>query len=156
MLMLQRNPKNQPKSAAAKPSTNGTASRGGRTRGRGRRGRNAGRPKAKTADELDAEMVDYFDVNAATGATGAETNTNGAAAPVANGDAGMDEISVCFDIQIRSCLANMWNSERYLRRVDGFGCLIVLDCEEGGFLPKGGLRSCKDLQLSCYYPNMYY
>ena len=94
MLMIQRNPKNQPKSAAPKPATSGTATRGGRTRGRGRRGRNAGRPKAKTADELDAEMVDYFDANATNGTAGAEA-TNGATAPAANGDAGMEEISVC-------------------------------------------------------------
>ena len=95
--MTQRNPKNQPKSAAPKPATSGAATRGGRTRGRGRRGRNAGRPKAKTADELDAEMVDYFDANAANGTAGAEA-TNGATVPATNGDAGMEEISVCFKI----------------------------------------------------------
>ena len=67
--------------------------------GRGtRRGRNAGRPKAKTADELDAEMVDYFDANAASG-TAATTDSsgtvNGASAPATNGEEiGMDEISV--------------------------------------------------------------
>ncbi|KAL9606167.1 MAG: hypothetical protein Q9179_000681 [Wetmoreana sp. 5 TL-2023] len=83
---------------AAKPVTNGTATRGRPARGRGRgRGRNAGRGKPKTADELDAEMVDYFDANAANG-TGQGTDTataNGAAQPVANGgdDLGMDEIS---------------------------------------------------------------
>ncbi|KAL8709228.1 MAG: hypothetical protein Q9220_005971 [cf. Caloplaca sp. 1 TL-2023] len=82
---------------AAKPATNGTATRGSGTRGRGRgarRGRNAGRGKPKTADELDAEMMDYFDTSAANGgADGAAAN--GAAQPVANGDdLGMDEISV--------------------------------------------------------------
>ena len=97
VLMIRRNPKNQPKSAAPKPATNGTATRGGRTRGRGRRGRNAGRPKAKTADELDAEMVDYFDANAANGTAGAEA-ANGATAPATNGDAGMEEISVCSEV----------------------------------------------------------
>ena len=61
-----------------------------------RHGRNAGRPKAKTADELDAEMVDYFDANAVNGAAGAEA-TNGATAPAANGDAGMEEISGCLE-----------------------------------------------------------
>ncbi|CAD6576518.1 MAG: argininosuccinate synthetase [Alectoria sarmentosa] len=90
--------KNQPKSAAAKPATNGTATRGGRAGGRGaRRGRNVGRPKAKTADELDAEMVDYFDANAANGTsatTDAAGTVNGAAAPATNGEEiGMDEIS---------------------------------------------------------------
>ncbi|KAK0517205.1 hypothetical protein JMJ35_000360, partial [Cladonia borealis] len=55
-----------------------------------RLGRNAGRPKAKTADELDAEMVDYFDANAANGTASAEA-TNGATAPATNGDAGMEE-----------------------------------------------------------------
>ena len=94
MLMVYSQPKNQPKSAAAKPVTNGTTARGGKPRGRGaRRGRNAGRPKAKTADELDAEMVDYFDVNAANGATA--TTDAGAAQPITNGGEGMDEISVC-------------------------------------------------------------
>jgi len=77
------------------------SARGGRGRGRGvRRGRNAGRPKAKTAEELDAEMVDYFDANAANGTTsGVDVGavTNGAVQPAAtNGgeDLGMDEISV--------------------------------------------------------------
>lgn len=79
--------------------TNGTATRGGRVGGRGaRRGRNTGRPKAKTADELDAEMVDYFDANAANGTaatTDAVATVNGAAAPATNGEEiGMDEISV--------------------------------------------------------------
>ncbi|KAM0804530.1 hypothetical protein BDR22DRAFT_969852 [Usnea florida] len=91
--------KGQPKSAAAKPATNGTATRGGRVGGRGaRRGRNAGRPKAKTADELDAEMVDYFDANAANGTaatTDAAATVNGSTAPATNGEEiGMDEISV--------------------------------------------------------------
>ena len=97
--MEDRQGKNQPKSAAAKPATNGTATRGGRIGGRGaRRGRNAGRAKAKTADELDAEMVDYFDANAVNGtatATDAAATMNGAAAPATNGEEiGMDEISV--------------------------------------------------------------
>ncbi|KAL2044200.1 hypothetical protein N7G274_002905 [Stereocaulon virgatum] len=85
-------PKDQPKSAAPKPATNGTTERGRKTRGRGaRRGRNAGRPKAKTADELDAEMVDYFDANAANGTTATTDAT--VAQPIANGGEQMDEIS---------------------------------------------------------------
>lgn len=98
---MDRQPKGaKPKSAAPKPATNGeTTTRGGGTRGRGgRRGRNAGRPKTKTADELDAEMVDYFDANAANGtAATAETAaaTNGSAQPsgTVGEDLGMDEIS---------------------------------------------------------------
>lgn len=81
-----------PKPATAdKSATNGAATRGGRAaRGRGgRRGRNAGRAKPKTADELDAEMVDYFDPS--NGAGDAAANTNGTAQPT--GDAGMDEIA---------------------------------------------------------------
>ena len=80
----------QPKQATAAKATSGEGTRGGRG-GRGaRRGRNAGRPKAKTAEELDAEMTDYFVANGTDGAT-----TNGVA-PVANGgeDLGMDEVSV--------------------------------------------------------------
>lgn len=90
-------PKGQPRSATSvKPATNGTTTRGGRTRGRGaRRGRNAGRAKPKTADELDAEMVDYFDENGAEAADGAVT-ANAATQPATNGadDLGMEEISV--------------------------------------------------------------
>lgn len=83
-----------PKPATAdKPATNGAATRGGRaTRGRGRRGRNAGRAKPKTADELDAEMVDYFDPSNTNGAGNATAAANGTAQPA--GDAGMDEIAV--------------------------------------------------------------
>ncbi len=42
-------------------------------------------------------MVDYFDANAANGTGGAEA-TNGATVPATNGDAGMEEISVCFEV----------------------------------------------------------
>lgn len=95
---------NKPKSAAInKAETNGTTNNATRGRGRGRggraRGRNAGRGKPKTADELDAEMNDYFDAPATTDAA-ATTNgaTASAAAPAAaaGADAGMeDEIMVC-------------------------------------------------------------
>lgn len=82
----------QRKSAAAKPKpatdTKNKAGTGGRVRGTGRRGRGgtraAGRVK-KTAEELDAEMVDYF--HAPDGSVGA---SNGAALP-ANGDTNMDD-----------------------------------------------------------------
>ena len=88
-----KNAKSQPKTAVAKPATNGTTAGEGRGRGRARRGRNAGRAKPKTADELDAEMTDYFD-KPAGGAAVADAATNGAA-PVVNGgdEIGMDEIS---------------------------------------------------------------
>ncbi|PMD27637.1 hypothetical protein NA56DRAFT_615502 [Hyaloscypha hepaticicola] len=76
-------PKPQPKSAA---TTKGT----GATRGRGKAGRGKGtarsaRPAKKTAEELDSEMVDYWQAGAAA------TETNGAAQPAAGGDANMDE-----------------------------------------------------------------
>lgn len=91
-------PKAQPKSATATKATSATAVRGGRAaRGRGaaKRGRNAGRPKAKTAEELDADMMDYFGDNAnGAGAEGNAPTANGTAQPTANGeDLGMDEIS---------------------------------------------------------------
>ncbi|EAS28582.3 RNA binding domain-containing protein [Coccidioides immitis RS] len=76
-------PKAQPKPVSAAKS--------GRRdpRGRTRRGRNANRPKPKTAAELDAEMADYFEASEAAGAP-----TNGTAQPAANNeDMGMDEIS---------------------------------------------------------------
>ena len=51
------------------------------------------RPKRKTADELDADMADYFDPNAATN-DAAATATNGAAATSAapnGGEAAMED-----------------------------------------------------------------
>ena len=106
ILTYHRQPKGQPKPATgAKSATDGSATRTvGRGRGRvGRRGRNAGRAKPKTAEELDAEMMDYFDASSApaNGATttDAAATTNGMAQPAANGgeDLGMDEISVSAD-----------------------------------------------------------
>jgi len=47
--------------------------------GRGKRGRAAGRPKKKTAEELDAEMTDYF----GTGGQAAQATAGAAAAPAA-------------------------------------------------------------------------
>lgn len=83
-------PNAKPKSAAPKAATNG-ATRGGRKVGRAGRGR--GRPKRKTADELDAEMVDYFDATAATNGAPDDGNvaTNGAEQGVV--EETMDEIS---------------------------------------------------------------
>lgn len=85
-------PKSQPKSAAA----NNGITANGRGRGRTRRGRTSGRGKPKSAQELDAEMTDYFD-DGATGATGGEANqapvVNGAAQPATatGGDTAMDD-----------------------------------------------------------------
>ncbi|CRG83760.1 THO complex subunit 4 [Talaromyces islandicus] len=77
--------------AKPKPATatkNGTAA-GARGRGRPRKGRNPAQRK-KTAEELDAEMDDYF-----VGSENAPVDTaaNGAAQPAANGDETMAEIS---------------------------------------------------------------
>jgi len=72
--------KNQPKTVTTKDTKN-TKSK------KTTRGRNAGRPKKKTAEELDTEMNDYF-------ATGTDANAGGAVQPVANGgDAAMEEVS---------------------------------------------------------------
>ncbi len=101
-------PRVQPKQAGA-ARTSETSARGatrGARGGRVRRGRTAGRPKAKTAEELDAEMTDYF-----VGGSGhAATEANGAAAPngaaaAATGEEAMDEISVrSFSISPRAPL----------------------------------------------------
>lgn len=74
--------KPQPKSAAAttKPIVKGA--------GKPKRGQNAGRPKRKTAEELDTEMADYFVPKAEGGETSGAV-VNGAAA--AGGDATMDD-----------------------------------------------------------------
>lgn len=91
------NPKAQPKSATA---TKATAKDGAK----GRKGKNATaatkktrtqRAKPKTAEELDAEMTDYFNTNNNAAAATAGATANGAtAAPAAGDDMGMDEISV--------------------------------------------------------------
>ncbi|EKD12224.1 protein mlo3-like protein [Drepanopeziza brunnea f. sp. 'multigermtubi' MB_m1] len=80
-------PKSQPKSAAA-TKTAAPATRGAKTRGRGGRGGGARgtRPAKKTAEELDSEMVDYWQ----TGATATEGAVAGTA-QAANGDANMDD-----------------------------------------------------------------
>lgn len=81
-------PKAQPKSAAAdKSSGKGAkpaagAKGGAAKRGRARPAKNA-RPTKKTADELDAEMADYFDAAKSNG------DANGAA--TTNGDAAMED-----------------------------------------------------------------
>ncbi|KAJ5900917.1 mRNA export protein mlo3 [Penicillium subrubescens] len=85
--------KSQPKPAtAAKPAANKAKARSGRGGARGGRGRNPGRGKPKTVEELDAEMVDYFSNENAPAAGNAPIA--GAAPQAANGeDTGMAEIS---------------------------------------------------------------
>lgn len=76
--------KNKPKPVTADKA----APAKGEKKPRGGRGRNAGRPKVKNADELDAEMQDYF----ATGVAGGDTAVpNGGAVQPTNGDAGMED-----------------------------------------------------------------
>jgi THO complex subunit 4 len=85
------NPKAQPKSAtAAKPATKDA--KGRKVKDTKKKTRTA-RPKPKTAEELDAEMTDYFNANNNNNATAAGAATNGGAA-AAGDDMGMDEISV--------------------------------------------------------------
>ncbi|KAL4802176.1 hypothetical protein BDV18DRAFT_164349 [Aspergillus unguis] len=85
--------KSQPKPATnAKPD----AAARGRGRRRGRAGGRAGRPKPKTAEELDAEMVDYFNT---PNENGAAADNNAAAPPqqpAGGEDLGMAEISVSY------------------------------------------------------------
>jgi THO complex subunit 4 len=81
-------PKAQPRSAAA-VKQNGAGAKGGAASARGgkktgRRGR-SNRPVKKTAEELDSEMMDYFE----SGNT--ENNANNGAAPAEGGDAPMEE-----------------------------------------------------------------
>lgn len=84
------NPKAQPKSAVAKPN----AKNGVKGRAVGKPGKlkpkKSSRPKPKTAEELDAEMTDYFAGNGGATETAAVT----AAEPAAGEDLGMEEISV--------------------------------------------------------------
>lgn len=81
--------KDKPKAATAATTTKKTATTNGTTKAAAtkKKAGRAGRPKAKTAEELDAEMQDYFGGNEVNGAA-----NNGAAAPATNGDA-MDDIS---------------------------------------------------------------
>ncbi len=86
----------QPKSATKKenkPKTNGaaTTTKGAKpAKGAARKAGRAGKPnKKKTAEELDAEMADYFNPADAAAAAAA---ANGTAAPAAGGDAMVDEV----------------------------------------------------------------
>ncbi|KAL4998657.1 hypothetical protein BDV10DRAFT_69462 [Aspergillus recurvatus] len=87
--------KPQPKPATnAKNSNTARSGRGGRGRGRGGKAR-SNRPKPKTAEELDAEMVDYFNTPNENGASGEANAAAGGAPqqPAAGEDLGMAEIS---------------------------------------------------------------
>lgn len=95
--MIRKSTRVQPKQAgvtkAIDASTRG-AGRGVRgARGRVRRGRNAGRPKPKTADQLDAEMTDYFTGGPAPNGEAAPATNGTAPAAAANEDIGMDGIA---------------------------------------------------------------
>lgn len=82
-------PKSQPKSAAVTKSA-ATAATRGKGRGRGGRGARSARPAKKTAEELDSEMMDYW--QSGTTATETEGAATGTAQPAAaNGDANMDD-----------------------------------------------------------------
>ncbi|KAJ5690440.1 mRNA export protein mlo3 [Penicillium macrosclerotiorum] len=85
---VQKSHKAKPKPATAPKAAKDNTKAGGRRRGRGNA--NTSR-KPKTVEELDAEMVDYFnETPAAAPASGtAQPATNGGDA---NGDAGMDDI----------------------------------------------------------------
>ncbi|KAK7536043.1 uncharacterized protein J3D65DRAFT_668490 [Phyllosticta citribraziliensis] len=84
----------QPKAAAKAQPKPATAKPAAAKAGKKRRGRNANRAKPKTAEELDAEMQDYFDGSnpaAADGDTAMATN-GGAVQAIANGgDTGMED-----------------------------------------------------------------
>jgi len=91
------NPKAQPKSATTVKKANAKDGAKGRAvgkPGKPKRARNA-RPKQKTAEELDAEMTDYWGGNnpSAAGAPAEAAVTNGSAPAAATGDDMVDEIS---------------------------------------------------------------
>ncbi|KAF2496146.1 RNA annealing protein [Lophium mytilinum] len=84
------NPKNAAKSQP-KPATGGRDAKGSaRGRGKTARGRNAGRGKPKTADQLDAEMADYFVGDAGNG-DAMVTNGGATVQGATGGDTGMDD-----------------------------------------------------------------
>ncbi|KAF4554805.1 RNA recognition motif-containing protein 12 [Elsinoe fawcettii] len=82
----------KPKAAGAKPA-NGTPAAAGEKAGRRQKKPRNARPKKKTAEELDADMADYFEPGAV--APAAATNGAAAAAPAAaapnGGEAAMED-----------------------------------------------------------------
>lgn len=99
---------------------------GGRGRG-ARRGRNAGRAKPKTADELDAEMSDYFGATGTNGTAGTDgAFVNGTNQPVANGEAdlGMDEISVRV-LAFNDLFLNLMHANRNSKSQSSKCCMVT-------------------------------
>jgi THO complex subunit 4 len=90
------NPRAQPKPATATKATSNAAAKTGRAAARASKSKKGRKPK--TAEELDAEMTDYWGTNtngAPTAAAATDGMATGGAEPAANGeDLGMDEISV--------------------------------------------------------------
>ena len=83
-------PKNQPKKVEAKKATKATAksaTKAGGKKGKAVKAKGNGRGRPKTADELDAEMTDYFGpaANGTAGQSNAAVNGN------ATGDTGMED-----------------------------------------------------------------
>ncbi|KAF4307209.1 putative RNA recognition motif containing protein [Botryosphaeria dothidea] len=79
--------------AQPKPATQ-TKAAAGKAGNKKRRGKTTNRPKAKTAEELDAEMQDYFDSGNGAGGDGdtaMATNGGGAVQAVANGGDQMED-----------------------------------------------------------------
>lgn len=95
--------KAQPKPATA-PKAKDTAAGKKGVRGRARKGRNPGRGKPKSKEELDAEMLDYFNENATGNAP-----VNGTVQANGGEDLGMAEISVrlCRTRHDSSAFANL-------------------------------------------------
>ena len=92
------NPKAQPKSATAtKKGVGKDATKGRPAVGKAakpKRGRTS-RPKPKTAEELDAEMTDYWGGNNPSAVTTTDATAANGAAPATNaGEDAMEEISV--------------------------------------------------------------
>lgn len=91
-------PKAQPKPATATKNATTTGRRG---RARARKPKGPAQHK-KTAEELDAEMEDYF-VGSENAPSGAATTNGAAAAAAAAGDETMAEISVSIELQLHVC-----------------------------------------------------
>lgn len=94
------NPKAQPKSAIATKANAKGADKKAANKAR-KRDKTVTRPKAKTVEELDADMANYYTNNGSTTMTDTNGMTNGNAQPAATGgeDLGMDEISVSSSIE---------------------------------------------------------
>jgi THO complex subunit 4 len=103
MICTATNKTNSKPKTAAQEKTRGAAAKGPKDAANGtaantkagankKKSGRAGKPKPKTAEELDAEMQDYFGGNETNGAAPAPAAAP-AAAPATNDDANMDEIS---------------------------------------------------------------